>query len=224
MSFPYSQDNRRRRVATTGAGFSSTGRRTALGYWVPLALTVGIATISIAAWIWSERNDDDEDGDYGRDYPEGDLPPDIPSGEAGAEYARTTATDARQDDASVIARMQGALRRTPSPQQIFGGASRRVAAGMAAAGAMVGGALGSIREEGRGDFEDHSRWSEEADFRARNAAQAGVVVPPRGAAGASLDKRKKTVAIVVSSESLHLDPDESEHAVRLFHLFISSLS
>ncbi|KAL1967457.1 hypothetical protein VTN77DRAFT_3242 [Rasamsonia byssochlamydoides] len=196
----------------------SRRRRTLLGYWVPLALTVGIATISIAAWIWSERNDD-EDADDGRDHPEGDLPPgsrDIPPGEAGAEYARTTATETRQDDGSVIARMQGALRRTPSPQQIFDGASRRVVAGMAAAGALVGGALSSIREEGRGDFEDHSRWSEEADSRARNAPQTGVL-PPRGAA----DKRKKTVAVVVSSVSLHDDSDDlaaSEHASMLSHM------
>lgn len=188
-----------------------------MGYWVPLALTVGVAAISIAAWIWSERNDDEEDGGYGRDYPEGEG--DVPPGEAGAEYARTTATDVRsetrQDDSSVIARMQGALRRTPSPQQIFDGASRRVVAGMAAAGAMVGGALGSIREEGRGDFEDHSRWSEEADSRARNAAQTGVL-SSRGAAGPS---RKKTVAIVVSSVSSQDDTEDlasSEHAVRLF--------
>lgn len=36
-----------------------------MGYWVPLALTVGIATIGIAAWIWSERSDDDDNNDEG---------------------------------------------------------------------------------------------------------------------------------------------------------------
>lgn len=188
-----------------------------MGYWVPLALTVGVAAISIAAWIWSERNDDEEDGGYGRDDTEGER--DVPPGEAGAEYARTTATDTRQDDSSVIARMQGALRRTPSPQQIFDGASRRVVAGMAAAGAMVGGALGSIREEGRGDFEDHTRWSEEADSRARNAAQNSVL-SSRGAAGSS---RKKTVAIVVSSVSSQDDTEDlvsAVHAVRLLDLLL----
>lgn len=220
MSYP---QDRRRRVAPGGMGFSSTGRRTMLGYWVPLAVTVGIASISIAAWIWSERHEsEDDDEGHGRDYPD-DFdqpthppppsyeggPPNAP-GAPGADFARSTGSDVRQEDGSVIGRMQGALRRTPSPQQIFDGASRRVAAGMAAAGAMVGGALSSIREE-RGDFEDHSRWSEEADMRARSGADVG----PRGAPS-SAGKAKKTVALVVSSVALSDDPEDltlSEHAV-----------
>lgn len=120
--------------------------------------------------------------------------------------------------------MQGALRRTPSPQQIFDGASKRVAAGMAAAGAFMGSALTSIREEDRGDFEDHSRWSEEVRSRAtQGEAQAAAAVPtmsgalpPRSAVSAApaLDKKKKTVAIVVSSELASQDPDDfTEHAV-----------
>lgn len=224
MSFPYSQDARRRRVGAAGAGFSSTGRRTFLGYYVPLALTVGVAAIGVAAWIWSERSEDDDDE---RDYPgDGDdVPAPAPGGAYAGDYARSTATDLHgdlQDDPGMMARMQGALRRTPSPQQIFDGASKRVAAGMAAAGAFVGGALTSIREE-RGDFEDHSRWSEEVESRAarRDLPDPAVptmsgALPSRGVAGApSLDKKKKTVAIVVSSESLHVGPDEltSDHVV-----------
>lgn len=226
MSFP--QDPRRRHGGT-GTGFSSTGRRTALGYWVPLALTVGVATLGIAAWIWSERNDDEDyppDGGDGQYPPPGsvgtDFPP--PSYDTG-EYARGPVTEAMPGDApydpSFMARMQGALRRTPSPQQIFDGASRRVVAGVTAAGAFVGGALTSIREENRGDFEDHTRWSEEAESRENERSQLAAAAPtmsgalPGPAAGHSpFDKKKKTVAIVVSSLS-SADPDdyESEHAV-----------
>ncbi|KAF9887562.1 hypothetical protein FE257_010140 [Aspergillus nanangensis] len=232
MSFPYSQDARRRRVGA-GTGFSSTGRRTFLGYYVPLAVTVGVAAIGVAAWIWSERSeDDDNDGDYdGGEFP---APPPgaegFPRGGYEGDYTRSTATDTHgdlPDDPGMMSRMQGALRRTPSPQQIFDGASKRVAAGVAAAGAFMGGALTSIREE-RGDFEDHSRWSEEAESRAnrRDQPEADIptmsgALPNRGVVGGpSADKRKKTVAIVVSSESLHTDPDEivSDHVTILSHL------
>jgi len=228
MSFP--QDPRRRRGA--GAGFSATGRRTALGYWIPLALTVGVATISVAAWIWSERNDDDDEDDQPYEgngpYPPpgpagGDFPPPSYASEG---YARSTGAEISGDaryDPSFMARMQGALRRTPSPQQIFDGASRRVVAGVTAAGALVGGALTSIREEDRGDFEDHTRWSEEAESRNVERGQQGVVatmsgaLPSRGPAVGqhSFDKKKKTVVVVLSS----LSPPGSEeyapeHAVR----------
>lgn len=226
MSFP--QDPRRRSRA---AGFSATGRRTAMGYWIPLALTVGVATISVAAWIWSERNDEDDEGDDRPHDGDGHYPPPgavggdfPPPGYGAGEFARSTGSDAipgnAQYDPSFMARMQGALRRTPSPQQIFDGASRRVVAGVTAAGALVGGALTSIREENRGDFEDHSRWSEEAESRTNQDAAAPTMsggLPSRGLAAGqrSFDKKKKVVAIVVSSLS-PADSDEfaSEHAVR----------
>ncbi|KAJ9372176.1 hypothetical protein DTO282E5_3018 [Paecilomyces variotii] len=230
MSYSYSHETRRRRPA--GTGFSASGRRTALGYWVPLALTVTVATIGLAAWIWSERNDDDENDGGDGEYRGGEhQPPEyetVPPGVPGPDYARTTSTDIRdQDSAGMMARMQGALRRTPSPQQIFDGASRRVAAGVAAAGAMVGGALTSIREEGRGDFEDHSRWSEEVSARENTVSQSTAAGPAMSGAlptravdaSSSLTKRKKTVAIVVSSESADDSEDAvSEHASILSHL------
>lgn len=232
MSFP--QDARRRRVGA-GTGFSSSGRRTVLGYWVPLALTVGVAAVGVAAWIWSERTEEeDNDPDYPRDGdgfpapgPSGDQ---LPPGGYDGDYARSTATDIHgehTDDVSMVARMQGALRRTPSPQQIFDGASKRVAAGVAAAGAFVGGALTSIREEDRGDFEDHSRWSEEVESRARRdqpdiAAPAMSPLPGSGVAGGTSSgaQKKKTVAIVVSSDASRLDPEEltSDHVSILSHL------
>jgi hypothetical protein len=230
MSFP----NDRRRRGGAGAGFSSTGTRTAMGYWLPLALTAGIATVSIAAWMWSERNDEDDEDDHPHDG-EGSYPPPAPGSDypppsyATGDYARSAGAEGLPGDASydhsMMARMQGALRRTPSPQQLFDGASKRVVAGVTAAGAFVGGALTSIREDnkGEGDFEDHSRWSEEARARAHERSQQqGTVAPtmsgglPNRAANSS-DKKKKTVVIVVSSVS-SADSDEfvSEHAVRIF--------
>lgn len=219
----YPQNSRRRRG---GTGVSSSGSRTVLGYWVPLALTVGIATVSIAAWIWSERNDDEDDeddSDYGRDDDRRDdgHPP---AAGPGREYAQMRAPEfgeSHQEDESMMARMHGALRRTPSPQQIFDGASRRVAASVAAAGALVGGALTSIREEDRGDFEDHSRWSEEVRSRATQqgvpSASVAEAMTSRAAAVAppAFERRKRIVAIVVSSETLHPDQEDlgGEHAV-----------
>ncbi|CAG7936017.1 unnamed protein product [Penicillium nalgiovense] len=233
MSFP--QDPRRRRGGA-GTGFSSTGGRTAMGYWLPLALTAGVATISIAAWIWSERNDDEDEDDRphgdGRPYP----PPVGPGSDyhppsyTTGDYARSAGAEALPGDPSydhsMMARMQGALRRTPSPQQIFDGASKRVVAGVTAAGAFVGGALTSIREDnkGEGDFEDHSRWSEEAQTRAHERSQQSAIAPtmsgglPSHPANTG-SKDKKIVAIVVSSVS-SADSDEfpSEHASILSHL------
>lgn len=230
MSFP--QDPRRRRGGA-GAGFSATGRRTAMGYWIPLALTVGVATLSVAAWIWSERDEDDDEEDDRRPHdgqgpypppPPGPIGGDFPPPSYASEgYARSAGVDGGPGDTpydpTFMGRMQGALRRTPSPQQIFDGASRKVAAGVTAAGAFVGNALTSIREENRGDFEDHSRWSEEAQSRAIGGQQTPTMsgaLPNRGPVSGQhpIDKKKKTVVIVVSSLS-PADSDEfaSEHAV-----------
>ena len=185
---------------------------------MPLALTVGIATAGVAAWVWSERSDDDEDqerepehDEYRRDdddethdiFParglDGDEPPPYMA-----------------DDAGMMARMHNTLRRTPSPQQIFDGASKRVAAGVAAAGAFVGG-LTSIQEENRRDFEDHSRWSEEVESREQADAPTTMsgALPTRGVANAppAFDKKKKTVAIVVSSVSSDSEDSSFQHAV-----------
>lgn len=215
MSFPY-QDARRRRIGA-GTGFSPSGNRTLLGYWVPLALTVGIATAGVAAWVWSERSDDDEDQEREPEHDEyrradDDETHDIfpARGLDGDEPPPYMA-----DDAGMMARMHSTLRRTPSPQQIFDGASKRVAAGVAAAGAFVGG-LTSIQEENRRDFEDHSRWSEEVESREQADAPTTMsgALPTRGVANAppAFDK-KKTVAIVVSSVSSDSEDSSFQHAV-----------
>ncbi|KAJ5378498.1 hypothetical protein N7509_011617 [Penicillium cosmopolitanum] len=212
MSFP--QDPRRRRGGA-GAGFSATGRRTAMGYWIPLALTVGVATLSVAAWIWSERDEDDDEEDDRRPHDgQGPYPPPPPVPSAATSLLHPMPRRAM---------LEGALRRTPSPQQIFDGASRKVAAGVTAAGAFVGNALTSIREENRGDFEDHSRWSEEAQSRAIGGQQTPTMsgaLPNRGPVSGQhpIDKKKKTVVIVSILSHLpeHVDLDTSRIFVLIY--------
>lgn len=237
---PFSDGHRRH---SGPGGFSSTGRRTALGYWLPLALTVGVAAVSLATWVWSERRDGEDDDDYYEDREHhkrrdenvpGGFQPGAENSQPESGYAKATGAHdgAHPEDASVISRVQGALRRTPSPQQLFDGASRRVAAGVAAAGAVVGGALTAIREEGPNDFEDHSRWTEEANSRsvlatAGSRAMTGALPPPSVAptAHAPKTKSRKTVAIVVSSVGFVEDQVDSEgqipeHVGFLFKMLI----
>ena len=214
MSFPY-QDARRRRIGA-GTGFSPSGNRTLLGYWVPLALTVGIATAGVAAWVWSERSDDDEDQEREPEHDEYRRDDDDETHDIFPARGFDGDEPPPYDDAGMVARMHNTLRRTPSPQQIFDGASKRVAAGVAAAGAFVGG-LTSIQEENRRDFEDHSRWSEEVESREQADAPTTMsgALPTRGVANAppAFDKKKKTVAIVVSSVSSDSEDSSFQHAV-----------
>ncbi|KAL8869435.1 MAG: hypothetical protein Q9198_007887 [Flavoplaca austrocitrina] len=226
MSYSYDRyESSRRRT--------SAASRSALGYWIPLAVTVTVATAGLAAWIWSERKDHDDD-DYYDDRKRGTRPPpdDQELGPGGVPYQPGNAGPQMQDD-SFVGRVQGAIRRTPSPQQIFDGASRRVVAGVTAAGAAVGGALSAIKEEDRRDFEDHSRWSEEAETRATTATasaphdlraiEATMSVGPTQSSASKGAKKRKTVAVVVSADTGHHDPGEEvsyiqEHASILSHL------
>ncbi|EGE00725.1 hypothetical protein TESG_08019 [Trichophyton tonsurans CBS 112818] len=201
--------------------------RSALGYWVPLVITVGVATAGLAAWVLSERQSDDDD--EGLSYHDDNAPITMDPG-SGDSFSRgvTTATD----DGSVISRFQGAWRRTPSPKQLFDGASRSVVAGVTAAGAMVGGALSSIREEGRSEYDDHDQQQQpqarrDDELAARDAprqSQSTSGALPADTAGASQSrkgqKRVKTVAIVVSSVLPDSEADEqiSGHASILAHL------
>ncbi|KAI9829948.1 MAG: hypothetical protein M1819_005920 [Sarea resinae] len=240
MSFSYDRYERQRRRQTYGG-------RSTLGYWVPLVLSVTVATIGVAAWIWSERRDDDDgDDDYDRregEYRDQRVPRPYGPGDAAGppetDYAYRRETETTQvEDEGMFSRVSGALRRTPSPQQIFDSARGKVAAGMTAAGAAVGGALSSIREEDKDDFGDHSRWSEEAESRqtnvdvqstqrARDIASdtATPLMPSARQGGPSQSRgssRKRTVAVVVSADSESIteahDINDYEHASILSHL------
>jgi len=87
-----------------------------------------------------------------------------------------------------------------------------MAAGVAAAGAVVGGALSSIREEGANredvNYEDHSRWAQEAESRrvrdaigqpATAPTAIGIDAPNRP--GQKSARKKTTVAIVISADT-----------------------
>lgn len=254
MSYSYERQRRQTYGAST--------RRTAWGYWIPLAVTVTVATAGLVAWVWSERKDNEEE-----DLPPGPPPPGYgnapppatgygpppqgygspPSGSQGPlgfdgppgqqPYAPgqppyVPGPERRgAEDESIVARMSGALRRTPSPQQILDGASRRVVAGVTAAGAAVGGALSSIREEDKTDYEDHSRWSEEADSHTGAAtgrvgpemrdleSSSSTTVRQAAYSGAKTGGKRKTVAIVVSAETDYEHNEDAdyhqEHAVSL---------
>lgn len=234
MSYSYDRYERNARPAPS--------RRGGLSYWIPLALTVTVATVGIVAWIWSERNDDDEDEP--RPYPPGPDPgpsrpydrnPDGSYRTGPPSYADVRpgevaygTTQQRPEEQGWGARMSGALRRTPSPQQFMEGASRSVVAGVTAAGAVVGSALSSIREEDKNAYKDHKTWSEEAEARApgasppppsgiemRSVSEAGVAATSRVPVA---NGRRRTVAIVVSAdinEDGTMDEDDIfvEHAV-----------
>lgn len=228
----YDQRNARRQP-------SRGSNRGTFSYWLPLAFTVTVATIGVAAWIWSERSEDDEDkptpperpagGDgvypnYGRN-PDGTVregPPSYADVRPG-EVAYGTTQNRPEESQGYMARMSGALRRTPSPQQVFDGASRTVVAGVAAAGAVVGSALSSIREEDKHAYKDHRTWSEEAAARAVGGTPGtgtgtgpGIDMRSVEEPGVSSTRvpqsngKRKTVAIVVSADA-HMDFDDDEY-------------
>jgi hypothetical protein len=226
-----------------------------LGHWIPFALTIAVATVGLAAWIWSERHEDDEEeddpnrppkpeGNYPPDsYPPGDYPPggyppgsyppgsyppggyppnNYPPGSfppppgsfpaplvygevRQGESAYGTAAQPSEGSSSYVARMSGALKRAPSPQEIFGNAARTVTAGVGAVGAVVGSALSSIREEDKNAFKDHKTWSEEAELRKTGTSTGATstvlkTLPQRQPASASIVKRR-TVAVVISADA-----------------------
>ena len=176
-------------------------RRGAWVHWVPLAVTVAAATVGVAAWMLSQRDNEEDEVDHvaGLDYDNADYG-DNP--EYGSSRGPPKPTRPGPDtDSSWGAKMSGALRRTPSPQQIFDTAGKSVAAGVAAASSAVGSALASIREEDRGGFADHETWAQEADAKKKEPKKSG--------------RKRKTVAIVVSAEGAGVEAGDGfvEHAV-----------
>ncbi|KAH7066789.1 hypothetical protein BKA63DRAFT_523169 [Paraphoma chrysanthemicola] len=228
MSFNYDRYDRRQNTSRT---------RNTLGYWVPLTLTVVVATAGLAAWVWSAREDSedvssDDDLSYGEDSSREKA--------RGKTPVRNQATGdsmsqgvVREEERDILSRAQGIIRRTPSPQQLFDTVSKKTAAGWAAAGAAAGAALASIREEDKDDYGDHSRWSEEAAMRrnveAQSSQSAAAVDTQTRSFAASIKNpptggKRKTVVLVVSAESLMDSPHDddgsyrSENATILSHL------
>ncbi|KAK4215016.1 hypothetical protein QBC37DRAFT_472331 [Rhypophila decipiens] len=213
----------------------SSRRRGVWSHWVPLALTVTVATVGVAAWIWNQRKDDKteeleaaeaaayqdldyEHADYGDNPAYGatgdnaDAKP--PYGGAPGQAGYGGAAAAPESSAPGWgAQMSGALRRTPSPQQFLDSAKRTVIGGVTAAGAVVGSALAAIREEDKTAYADHETWSEVADAKKEKG------VGPSQSKDAA--KRRKKVVIVISADN-HLEDTDSagyhEHATILTHI------
>ena len=174
----------------------SSRRRTVLTHWVPLAVTLAVATAGVAAWAWSQRRDDDDDEHEGLDYGGAPAPNNTSSSRGAPDAGTAAAGGGAAGEPSWSTRVAERLRRTPSPQQVLGTAGKTVAAGVAA----VGTALSSIREEDKAAFADHETWSEEAEKLERGSVGSG-----RG---------RRSVAIVVSADiGGDGDGEGFEHAV-----------
>lgn len=294
MSYSYEKTTTQTR-RRTGGGYVHAGQRSTFGYWIPLALTVTAATVGIAAWIWSERNDDEEEtsseehgpvrpgnngpqmsgglpppGFYGQEGYQGQGPPmgGFPPGPGPAGFqgqpgqgppmvggfqgpppgpmppggfqrdvnettiSRTTAVETTEDNTLISTLTGGALKRAPSPGQSYDWATTKLAAGVGAIGALVG--LSSVREGNQDDYEDHERWSQEAETKKRttpatNMADdvkmgikrkgtsdefySGQIELPKSVSLPS--RRRKNVAVVVSAVELEQDGegDLGSHAV-----------
>ncbi|GJD04532.1 peroxin 22-like protein [Colletotrichum higginsianum] len=194
MSWPNDQHSRRRGVWS---------------HWVPLAVTVTVATVGLAAWVWSQRKDEDE-------TPESEQYPDLDYDNAdyGDNPAYGTAKGPKPPRATWgpkhTAPPTHPETRRPMDGQFFESAGKTVTAGVAAAGAVAGRALAAIREEDKNAYADHETWSEEADARKDRAPG------PRDPS-----KRRRTVAVVVSADSHADDFDDDgfhEHASILSHI------
>ncbi len=210
---------------------SRSRRRGVWSHWIPLAVTVTIATVGVAAWAWSQRGNEEEESDVAPadlDYENADYGENPPYGaNTRAPRQSTTKPTVTPDDVSYGvgdvhpeasgaaagwgAQMSGALRRTPSPQQFLSHASKTVAAGVAGVGAAVGSALAAIREEDKNAYADHETWSEEAEARREKPSPRSSPRPQ------DPGPRRKTVVIIVSADTSMDDFDEAgfhEHAVR----------
>jgi hypothetical protein len=190
-------------------------------------VTLTVATVGVAAWVWSQRKDDDQEDEeatgahQGLDYDHADYGDNPAYGASRAEAGAKTPTvlsgaQPRSVDAGYAAAQPpspstgwAGLRRTPSPQQFLDSARRTVAAGMTAAGVAVGSALAAIREEDKTAYADHETWSEEADSKKDR-------VVPGPSQSKEANKHRKKVVIVISADN-HLDDDDAdgfhEHAV-----------
>lgn len=220
---------------------SSNNRRSALGFYVPLILTVTVATAGLAAWVWSARESSedyssDDDLSYGEDSSHEKRHGKAPVSEVRRDNTGLSQGVTHEDDSTFLGRAQGVIRRTPSPQQLFDTVSKRTAAGLAAAGAAAGAALASIREEDKDEaFGDHSRWSEEAAIRrsveaqSRDSAAAvdtqtkSFAASIRNGPSTSTTGKRKTVVLVVSAESL-MDREDEDHGSYRSENAVSNLS
>ena len=107
-----------RTITTThsSSSYGTTSSRSALGYWIPLALTVTAATVGLAAWIWSERDDVEESSESEAEhfYASGGRPSGKPH-QGGLGGAAAAAGAAGLGAAAGYASMSGGLPPGPGP-------------------------------------------------------------------------------------------------------------
>ncbi|KAF2461989.1 hypothetical protein BDY21DRAFT_330223 [Lineolata rhizophorae] len=170
-------------------------RRSTLGYWMPLFLSVAVATAGAVAWVWSQREDESDSEDDNLSY---------------GEHVRLQPGE----ETGFVARVQGAVRRTPSPQQFFDTASKRVAS-------VVGGALSSITEGEEGDAH-HNPWSEEAARRDITGAAEARSGPSQSRPAPNIKRRTVAVCITADASDSFREEDQAahynEHASLLSHI------
>ncbi|PHH74728.1 hypothetical protein CDD82_4806 [Ophiocordyceps australis] len=184
MSPPYQRHDR------------GVSRQRVWAHWVPLAVTITIATAGIVTWIWSQRRSDEDDSSADAEayltYDDANHGLQ-PGSTAQGDYQGSYQAGAPADEVTGIAQgprdvsdattgwstlMSNALRHTPSPQQLLASAGSRVAASFAAVGRAL-----SIREE-------DNPWSEETDDKKRTLP---ISV-----------KARKRIAVVVAADT-HVD-------------------
>lgn len=184
---------------------------------MPLAVTLTVATAGLAAWVWSQRKETIEDHtaepDPGLDYENADYGENpaygasaerrrlAPPPDQGRQRDQSYATGSETAEGGWGSRVSSAFTSNPG---------KTVAAGVAAAGAAVGKALASIREEDKPEH-DSTPWPEEREIRREKGP-----APPQ-----SVNKKRKTVAIVISADSEFTDDDDDiahEHASILNHI------
>lgn len=193
--------NTRRRRHLYGSGPPT--RRSTLSYWIPLVLTVTVATAGLVAWIWSERQDNDSESQTPDDDEHNTDIIDYINNDVDASRSESEEGDGvsavEEEEDGIFARVSGAVRRSTSSQDVFDNAGQRIVAGLPAAGAAMG--LARTRDSNNeSGFSDHERWSEEVDAKrvdtARNTGGVGKF------AVKELQKKRKTVAVVVSAEDV----------------------
>lgn len=207
MSFSYSRYDRQQRRNTTQRNNNSWS------YWLPVGITVASAAVGLAIWAWNERRyaSDEEDHETSSDRDDLYAPPERGYGATTTQQASYTShsigevdetlevrdmeqeqSQQQEQSGSVFGRVSDVVRRTPSPQQLFSGASKRVAAGVAAAGAVMEKGLTVLKESDE-DFQDHETWADEAEKQGVEASGRGVTIKD------SRPKKKRMVCVVVSA-------------------------
>ncbi|KAL7931680.1 hypothetical protein V8C35DRAFT_309233 [Trichoderma chlorosporum] len=200
---------------------SSRSRRGVWSHWVPLAITLTVATAGLAAWVWSQRKEtvedhaeaepdlDYENADYGENPAYGASAEQrrlVPPPEHAQRDGYATGAEMADGQSGWGTRMTSAFASSNS-HNFLDSTGKTVAAGVAAAGAAVGKALASIREEDRPEHET-AAWPEEREVKREKGPAPSL-------------KKRKTVAIVISADSQFTDDDEDithEHASILSHI------